>query len=60
MIVVLAAKDPSLFLRVDSETSFGMSVFGIGYENSGSFGVSGAEDTAGEPVTPAFTDGFPI
>ncbi len=59
MLAALVAQDPRLFLRYDSATSFGAAIIGIGYQSgSASFGVSGAEDTIGNPIVPVFTNGF--
>jgi len=59
MLTYLAANDSGLFLRIDSSTGFGMGIFGIGYQTGASpFGVTGAEDTGGSPVTPTFTAGI--
>ncbi len=59
MLVFLAHNDPRLFARIDSATSFGAAIFGIGYQTgSAPFGVTGAVDTAGNPVTPGFTAGI--
>lgn len=58
MLLFLASNDPLLFLRIDSSTGFGLAVFGIGYQvGSSPFGVTGAQDTAGNPVTPVFSSG---
>ncbi len=58
MLVSLAAADPGLFIRLDSGTGYGTAVFGIGYGNSGSFSVTGAEDPDGNATTVSFTDGI--
>jgi len=60
MLTALAAADPRLFIRIDSATSFGGALFGIGYDanNDSIFSVTGAEDTSGNPVTPVFTFGI--
>jgi len=54
----IAAMDPRFFLRIDSATNYGPSLFGIGYQTgSAAFGITGAQNTVGDPVTPVFTDG---
>ena len=58
MMQFLAANDPRFFMRIDSATGFGPAIFGLGYQwGSSPFGVSGAVDTSGNPVTPVFTSG---
>lgn len=58
MLVFLAANDPRLFARIDSATGFGLGIFGLGYQTgSAAFGVTGAEDILGNPVTPVFVAG---
>jgi hypothetical protein len=58
MLTFLAANDPLLFMRIDSATSLGPAFFGFGYQTgSAPFGVTGAKDTDGNPVTPVFTAG---
>ncbi len=59
MVYFLAANDPNLFLRLDSVTGFGTSIFGVGYQTTSTpFAVTGAEDTLGNPVVPTFTAGI--
>jgi len=54
----LAAADPQLFFRLDSNASFGMALYGIGYQTgANSFGVTGAQNTVGDSVTPVFVAG---
>ncbi|GAB4181708.1 MAG: hypothetical protein Fur0032_22830 [Terrimicrobiaceae bacterium] len=54
----LAAADPLLFFRIDSASSLGAAIFGVGYQVGISpFGVSGALDEFGNPVTPTFLAG---
>lgn len=58
MLLFLAANDPKLFARIDSSTGFGLGIFGLGYQNGPSpFGISGAEDGAGNTVSPVFIGG---
>jgi len=58
VLIALAGSDIGLFLRVDTQTPFGLGLFGIGQRNGPSaFGVSGAQDELGNPVTPVFTAG---
>jgi len=58
MVTFLVANDPRLFARIDSQTIFGPSYFGFGYQTgSDAFGVTGAVDINGDPVTPIFTAG---
>jgi hypothetical protein len=58
MMLFLAANDPLLFMRIDSATPFGLALYGIGYQTGAApFGVTGAQDTAGNPVTPVFISG---
>ncbi len=61
MIFSIAAADPALFFRLDSDgNNFGPAVFGIGYDTNqnGSFGVNGAVDRFNDPVSPSFTAGI--
>lgn len=59
MLLFLAANDPRFFARIDSATGFGVGIFGLGYQTgSAPFGVTGAQDTSGNPVTPVFTSGI--
>ncbi len=58
LLDLAAAADSRLFLRIDSSTPFGLALFGVGYQTgNATFGVSGAKDPAGNPVTPIFTSG---
>lgn len=59
-VTTLAHNDPRLFFRVDSASSFGPAVYGIGFDMNanGAFSVTGAEDTAGHPTTVVFTQGI--
>lgn len=58
MFLFMAANDPKLFARIDSAVGFGVGIFGIGYQTgAAAFGVTGAEDVAGNPVTPVFSSG---
>ena len=59
LLVSLAAADPRLFFRVDSDATYGLALFGIGYQTGGSpFGVTGAQDSTGAGVTPVFVSGI--
>jgi len=60
MLLALASADPRLFVRIDSATSLGTAVFGIGYDANGNgiFSVTGAHDTNGNLTTPVFTAGI--
>lgn len=60
MVSTLAKDDPRLFLRVDSASSNGPGIFGIGFDanNNGVFSVTGAQDPAGHPTTVTFTNGI--
>jgi hypothetical protein len=59
MMTTLAASDPRLFLRMDTATSFGPLLLGIGYQTGDdAFGVTGAQDTLGNGVTLTFSDGL--
>ncbi len=59
MLLALASEDPRLFLRLDSASEWGLALFGIGYQSgSDAFGLSGAQDPAGNFVTPAFPGGI--
>lgn len=59
MVVFLAANDPLFFARIDSATGFGLSVFGFGYQTgAAAFGIVGAQNEDGDPVTPMFTLGI--
>jgi hypothetical protein len=58
LLVSLAAADPRLFFRLDSDASFGVALFGVGYQTGGTaFGVTGAQNTLGDSVTPVFVSG---
>ncbi len=58
-VAALVAADPRLFMRWYTGFSFGQVVFGFGYDtnDNGTFGVSGAVDDLGNPITLVFTDG---
>lgn len=59
MLLSLTAADDRLFLRIDSEAGFGTALFGIGNQlGTSAFGVTGAQDTVGNPVTPVFVSGI--
>lgn len=59
LLVSLAAADPRLFFRVDTDASYGLALFGIGYQTGASpFGVTGAQDATGAGVTPVFVSGI--
>lgn len=59
LAAIAAAADSGLYYRGDSATTFGLSIFGIGYRaGSAPFGVTGAVDHTGNPVTPVFVAGF--
>lgn len=59
MLLALVAQDPKLFLRIDSSGLFGFALFGIGYQSgAAAFGVTGAQDPLGDPVTPVFANGI--
>jgi hypothetical protein len=59
MLLTLTSQDPRLFIRVDTDTPFGLAIFGIGYQTGASpFGVSGAQGPAGESVSPVFINGI--
>jgi hypothetical protein len=60
MLVALAQSDPRLFIRIDSATSFGGALYGIGYDanDNNTFSVTGAEDSSGNATTPIFTSGI--
>ncbi len=59
MVVQLAGLDPRFNLRLDSDASFGLALFGIGYQSGGEeFGLSGAQNPAGAAVDPVFTSGI--
>jgi hypothetical protein len=58
MLEAIRRSDPRLFLRIDSETPFGVGLFGIGLQNGPSpFGITGAQDPEGNPVDVSFTEG---
>lgn len=59
MLISLAAADPRLFFRMDTDASFGIALYGIGYQTGATpFGVTGAQDTTGASVTPSFVSGI--
>lgn len=59
MLLSLAASDPRLFVRLDSDASYGIALFGIGYQTGASpFGVTGAQDALGDNVVPSFVAGL--
>jgi len=59
MLAAITVADPALFLRVDSFTTFGPGLYGIGYQNgSNPFSVTGAQDPAGNPAVANFVDGI--
>jgi hypothetical protein len=59
-VTTLAHNDPRLFFRVDSASSNGPAVYGIGFDanNNGVFSVTGAEDAAGNSTTVSFVNGI--
>jgi hypothetical protein len=59
MLQSLAAADPRLFIRLDSQGAFGLSLFGIGYQKgSGPFGITGATADGGASADPvSFVNG---
>ncbi len=59
LLVSMAAADPRLFFRVDTDASYGFALFGIGYQTGATpFGVTGAQDSTGAGVTPVFVSGI--
>lgn len=59
-LIALAAADPRLFARVDRASSLGLALYGLGYDTdlTEGFGVTGAQDTAGNATTLTFTNGL--
>ena len=58
MLVSLTALDTGLFLRLDSSASYGVALFGVGYQSgSATFGITGAQNTTGSTVMPSFVAG---
>lgn len=58
MVLALAEADPRLVLRLDSDASFGLALYGIGHQSGEeAFGLTGAQDAAGDSVTPSFPGG---
>ncbi|HEY8900129.1 MAG TPA: PEP-CTERM sorting domain-containing protein [Chthoniobacterales bacterium] len=60
MLQTIATADPRLFIRIDSASSFGPALYGVGYDNNGNgiFSVSGAVDVNGNATTPIFISGI--
>jgi hypothetical protein len=59
MLLFMTANDPRLFARIDSSATYGLALFGLGHQTgSPAFGVTGAQDANGDPVTPAFVNGI--
>ncbi|MEM1157809.1 MAG: PEP-CTERM sorting domain-containing protein [Verrucomicrobiota bacterium] len=58
MISDLAAADPNLFVRWDSDAGLGAFLYGLGYQNGATaFDVIGAFDPSGNPSSSSFIDG---
>jgi hypothetical protein len=59
LLAVASSPTSRLFARIDSDASFGLALFGLGYQTGAApFGVTGAQDPDGDPVTPVFTAGI--
>lgn len=59
MLVSLTSLDAGIFLRLDSNASFGTAIFGVGYQTGAApFGITGAQDPTGASVTPTFAGGI--
>lgn len=59
-LLALVAADPRLSARIDSATSFGLALYGLGYDTDTTvgFGIAGARDAGGNPVSLQFVGGI--